>query len=270
MLDDKPGVSSTPQPADTGVNAANGTTETPANQSLMETLSDDQKAYLKGIGIENLDASNFGKVIDTAIKQKTSVSKSSKEIAELKAMLSSQGNTTNEQTTAPQEEFNTQPENSNYSEDRTPTQQPSAVGQSNGVTQNDLFDLSMMIQNNFPELVHDASTGALFDDLRIHGFFGINGIDKKSTYEYLTQKNAQAKELRELREFKKQITQGDATSSVQYVPTAGYKRSNEVTDMESAKNIIIRNMSGEDIDRAILNKAREILQQGALKDHPIR
>ena len=185
-------------------------------------------------------------------------------------MLSSRGNTANEQTTAPQEEFNTQPEESNYSEDLTPTQQPSTVGQSNGVTQNDLFDLSMMIQNNFPELVHDASTGALFDDLRIHGFFGINGIDKKSTYEYLTQKNAQAKELRELREFKKQITQGDATSGVQYVPTAGYKRSNEVTDMESAKDIIIRNMNGDNIDQATLNKAREILQQGALKDHPIR
>lgn len=261
MSDDKPGVQTTPKPESVGTDSANGTPETPASQSLMETLSDDQKAYLKGIGVESIDDVSVAKIIDTAIKQKASVSKSSREIAELKAMLSSRGQDTNEYEATPEPE--TTQTQRNYYDDQTPERQQPTVGHSNGVTENDLFDLSLMIQNNFPELVPQATDGSLFDDLRIHGYFGVEGINKKAAYEYLSKKNADAKELRELREFKKSHSRGAAGTDAQYRPTVDYSKDTDVASLDQAKNIVMNNISGKKVNPELLRKARALLQQDA-------
>lgn len=262
MSDDKPGVDSTPKPEAMGNSSAEGSQDAPASQNLMETLSDDQKAYLKGIGVNDISGETVAKIIDTAIKQKASVSKSSREIAELKAMLSSRGQESVEDTDDYEEQ--TQPENetSNYSSE-TPERKYPTSGQNSGVTQNDLFDLSLMIQNNFPELVAQATDGSLFDDLRIHGYFGVTGIDKKATYEYLSKKNAEAKELRELREFKKSHSRGAAGTDAQYRPQVDLAQGTSVSNVEEAKRIVMSNISGQKVNPELLRNARALLQQDA-------
>ena len=146
-------------------------------------LTDSQASYLKGLNIEDpTDAESIVKIIDSAIKQKASVSRMSGELSRANAKLAGQPEAQSER-----------------QEDRTPSE-PQPPKQ--GISDNDLFDLTQMVVG-FPELVDSAQDGSIFNELRQMGYFGTDGYDKKSVHEYLSRKNDAAKELRELREFKK-------------------------------------------------------------------
>lgn len=229
------------QPEEVGTSPA--VEETPAaNQNLLDKLSDDQRAYLKGIGVSEIDDTSVAKIIDTAIKQKLSVSKASQELAELKALMS-----------------NTQP----ASEETRPEQhEPQSAGQP--VTQNDLFDIALMVQNNFPELTAEASNGELFEDLTARGFFGVDGIKKKDIYDYLTKKNDLAKELRELREFKKSHSGNTGTTATYDPQVSPTSQITDVNDAQTAKDIMLRSLSGEKIDNSLIEKAKTYLYNDAL------
>lgn len=186
--------------------------EQPANPTV--EASDAVKSYLKGLGLESAPISEeLIKVAEAGIKQKASVSKLSLEKEQLLAQMTSRGEEPQVTEPEPVEE----PEKTQPATQPTPTAEPTTKG----VTANDLFDLSMMIQNSFPELVDEAQDGRLFKDLRQRGYFSANGINKKDIYDYLAQRNADAKELRELREFKQKMSQPNPNSNPAYAPQPG-------------------------------------------------
>lgn len=177
--------------APVGADAQPTQQEQPANPTV--EASEEVRSYLKGLGLESAPITDeLIKVAEAGMKQKASVSKLSFEKEQLLAKMASRG----EDTSIPepeQEPEPTQPE---------PQPKPMAEPTTKGVTDNDLFDLSRMIATEFPELVEQAQDGSLFRQLRQLGYFTANGIDKKSVYDYLYKQNSDAKELRELREFK--------------------------------------------------------------------
>lgn len=224
----------------------------PAPAEPTVALSDEQKAYLKGIGIEDLNSPEaIQKIIDTSIKQKSSVSKSSRELEELKARLSTQGKPTDVQ--IEDEEEDTPPATPPVT--ATPsagTDTPAAA--SNGVSDNDLFDLSRMF-NEFPELADEAQDGRIFGELRQLGYFGTSGINKQAIYNHLSTKNAQAKELRELREFKEKHSKPDPSSNPQPSQQLGVNLNGEM-NRDVARAIVL---SGPQTSR--YQEAREFLQK---------
>lgn len=186
--------------------------EQPANPTV--EASDAVKSYLKGLGLESAPISEeLIKVAEAGIKQKASVSRLSLEKEQLLAQMTSRG----------EEPQFTEPEPEQPAEQTPPATQPTPTAEptTKGVTANDLFDLSMMIQSSFPELLNEAQDGSLFKDLRQRGFFSAAGINKKDIYDYLSQKNADAKELRELREFKEKYSQPNPNTNPTYTPQAG-------------------------------------------------
>lgn len=179
--------------------------EQPANPTV--EASPEVQAYLKGLGLENTQLTpEFLKVAEAGLKQKTSVSKLSFEKQELLARLASQGKDTTDPVEPPTEPA-PQPR-----QQETPTP---------GVSDNELFDLARMIQTDFSEIAPQAEDGSLFAELRQLGYFTPQGINKKAVYDYLNAKNAQAKELRELREFKASHSQPDPNSNPMYNPAPG-------------------------------------------------
>lgn len=227
--------------------------EQPANPTV--EASDAVKAYLKGLGLESAPISEeLVKVAEAGIKQKASVSKLSLEKEQLLAQITSRGEDTTIVEPEPQpEETPTQPE---------PQPTPMAETMTKGVTPNDLFDLSMMIQTSFPELLDEAQDGRLFKDLRQRGFFSAKGINKKDIYDYLSVRNSEAKELRELREFKQKMSQPNPNNNPAYNPQPGVALNyqGEMTK-DYAHNLVL---SGDKQNKRYL-EALEFLRNDASK-----
>lgn len=226
--------------------------EQPANPTV--EASDAVKSYLKGLGLESAPISEeLIKVAEAGIKQKASVSKLSLEKEQLLAQMTSRG----------EEPQFTEPEPEKPAEPTPPATQPTPTAEqtTKGVTANDLFDLSMMIQSSFPELVDEAQDGRLFKDLRQRGYFSAAGINKKDIYDYLSQRNADAKELRELREFKAKMSQPNPNTNPAYAPKPGVDLGyqGEMTK-EFAHNLV---MSGQRSNKRY-GEALEFLRKDAM------
>lgn len=223
------------KPVDPGTPTEGADTSSQQNQEKAATPSvevpENVSAYLKGLGLEGAQVTpELIKVAEAGMKQKESVSKMSLEKEELLARLASQGKDTSEPEPQTQEE-ETQPT----------TSTPASQEDTNiiGVTPNDLFDLSRMITTEFKEIAPQAEDGSLFRELRQLGYFTSKGIDKKAVYDYLAVKNSQAKELRELREFKQKYSQPDPSAAPQYNPTPGVKLKEGELTKEMAHQIVL-------------------------------
>lgn len=238
--------------APAGTDAQPTQPEQPANPTV--EASDAVKSYLKGLGLESAPISEeLIKVAEAGIKQKASVSKLSLEKEQLLAQMTSRGE--EPQFTEPEPEKPAEP--TPPATPATPTQEQTTKG----VTANDLFDLSMMIQSSFPELVDEAQDGRLFKDLRQRGYFSAAGINKKDIYDYLSQRNADAKELRELREFKAKYSQPNPNTNPAYTPKPGVDLGyqGEMTK-EFAHNLV---MSGQRSNKRY-GEALEFLRKDAM------
>jgi len=219
----------------------------PANPSV--EMSDSVKSYLKGLGLEGVQATpELVKVAEAGMKQKESVSRKSLEVEQLMARLASQGKDTSEPVleTAEQPVQPTQPQ--------TPTETTAQIG----VSDNDLFDLARMVTTDFKELSDSAQDGSLFKELRQLGYFTAKGIDKKAVYDYLAVKNAQAQELRELREFKQKYSQPDPTTNPQYNATPGINMSGAMTH-DLAHAIALQGASNQRYNEAVAYLRKEVL-----------
>lgn len=224
--------------------------EQPANPKV--EASDEVRSYLKGLGLENASISEeLIKVAEAGMKQKASVSKLSLEKEQLLAKMTSTG----QDTSIPEpEESQTQPE---------PTPQPTeSAPMTRGVSDNDLFDLSRMITTEFQDIAPLAEDGSIFRELRQLGYFTANGIDKKSVYEYLAQRNSQAKELRELREFKQKYGQPDPNANPTYNAQPGVSLS---ATGEMSKDMAHAIVLSGDRSNSRYAEALEFLRKTAVK-----
>lgn len=207
--DGKPEAPVTQPTAPAGTDAQPQVQEAPANPAV--EVSDPVRSYLKGLGLENVAATpELVKVAEAGMKQKESVSRISYEKEQLLARLESQGKDTSD------------PEPQAPAQTTAPAPAPQEATATVGVTDNDLFDLAQMINTNFKDLSTEAQDGSLFRELRQLGYFTAQGINKKAVYDYLAAKNAQAQELRELREFKQRYSQPNPADNPAYMPTPGY------------------------------------------------
>ena len=184
------------------------------------------KSYLKGLGLDNAQVTpEFLKLAEAGMKQKTSVSKLSLEKEQLLARLEGQGV---HETPAVEEEPR-EPE-----VQQPAAEEPKATG---NISDNDLFRLSRTIATDFPELSDLAQDGSLFRELRQLGYFKASGINERETYNYLAAKNAQLTELRELREFKQQHSQPDASTNPAYNPRPGLNMDGDMNE-QLARSIV--------------------------------
>lgn len=184
--------------------------EQPANPTV--EASPEVQSYLKGLGLENTPVTaELVKLAEAGMKQKASVSRLSLEKEQLLAKMSSQG-VSEPAYQAPEQTPPAQPQ----MPPEAPQQTTTNTSTSRGVTDNDLFDLSRMIATEFQEIAPLAEDGSLFRDLRQLGYFTNEGIDKKAVYDYLNARNSQAKELRELREFKEKYGQPNPNENPAY------------------------------------------------------
>lgn len=256
MSNEKPVEDTSQKPDGAGAPAAEGKENQPADHqsNLLESLSEDHRGYLKGIGIEEFNSESLQKLVDSAQKQKQSVSQKSLELEQLKAQLQSQGKSVEvpEETPAP---IQTQ-----APETQAPVATPEPSTPVRGVTENDLFDLSMTINRDFPELRDEAADGRLFAELRQFGYFGVEGINKKQVYEHLTRKHAQAKELAELRAFKEKYSQPDPSLNPTYNPGSTISGKQEKTP-DWARQVVAASINGQNVDEKTLIEARSILQK---------
>ena len=226
-----------------------------ANPSV--EVSDSVRSYLKGLGLENVNATEeLVKVAEAGMKQKESVSRLSLEKEEILARLASQGKDTSEPEVTPEEPAQPAPEQTPAS---VPT--PKETQDVIGVSSNDLFDLSRMITTEFKEISQEAQDGSLFKELRQLGYFTAKGIDKKAVYDYLAKKNAQAAELRELREFKQKYGQPDPSNAPVYNPVPGANLKEGEMNAEAAHAIVLAG----DHKNPRYADAVAFLQQQALK-----
>lgn len=244
----------TTTPAGTGMQPTQS--EQPANPTV--EASDEVRSYLKGLGLESVPVTEeLVKVAEAGMKQKASVSKLSFEKEQLLAKMTSRG----EYATVPEQkpaENKTEPETPSATP-QTPTED---VQMTRGVSDNDLFDLSRMIATEFKEIAPLAEDGSLFRDLRQLGYFTSRGIDKKAVYDYLAQRNAQAQELRELREFKAKYSQPNPNSNPAYnaQPGVNLGYTGEMTG-QIAHDIV---MSGDRSNKRY-GEALEFLRKEAFK-----
>ena len=259
---EKPVDTTTPEPTPAGAEGAQGAAAPSADHqsNFLESLSDEGKSYLKGLGIESFDGEALAKIVDSSIKQKSSVSDKSRELEELKARLASQGKPVD---TTPEPAADPNPAPNTPSED--PAQPvapsgPSTPAQGAGVTQNDLFDLSIMINSQFPELVEEAADGRLFAELRQFGYFGVEGINKKEVFDHLTRKHSAAKELKELREIKAKYEAANEEENPTYNPY-GTPAGSGTKDATWARQVVIASVNGGQVEAKDLNEARDILQK---------
>jgi hypothetical protein len=212
------------QPTATPGSEAQPTEQKPANPTV--EMSDSVKSYLKGLGLEGVQATpELVKVAEAGMKQKESVSRKSQEVETLLARLASQGKDTSE----PEPITSSQEQTTTPQTTSTQFQQPTETTGQIGVSDNDLFDLARMVTTDFKELSESAQDGSLFRELRQLGYFTSKGIDKKAVYDYLAGKNAAAQELRELREFKQKYSQPNPNANPMYNATPGI-------NMEGAMN----------------------------------
>lgn len=239
--------------APAGTEAQQPEEKQPANPSV--EVSDSVKSYLKGLGLENAQATpELVKLAEVGMKQKESVSKKSLEVEQLLARLESQGKDTTIPETESQEAPKQEPEKT------TPEPAPQATEAKIGVSDNDLFELARMISSDFKELVDGAQDGSIFRELRQLGYFTSKGINKKEIYEYLSKKNAAAQELRELREFKEKYEKPDPNAAPQYNAAPGIN-SDAKMDSQLAHAIVL---SG-DRENKRYNEALQFLRTEAAK-----
>lgn len=234
------------EPTATPGSEAQPTEQKPANPTV--EMSDSVKSYLKGLGLEGVQATpELVKVAEAGMKQKESVSRKSQEVETLLARLASQGKDATEPTPeAPVEPQPAQPQ--------TPPETTAQIG----VSDNDLFDLARMVTTDFKELSDSAQDGSLFRELRQLGYFTSKGIDKKAVYDYLTAKNAQAQELRELREFKQKYSQPDPTSNPVYNATPGINMEGTMSH-DLAHTIALQGPQNKRYQEALAYLRKEVL-----------
>lgn len=240
-------------PADMPTDTQGSASQQPAEQTANPTVevSDSVKSYLKGLGLEGVQATpELVKVAEAGMKQKESVSKKSFEVEQLLARLESQGKDTSTPVQEPEP----------VKETTTPEPAPQATEAKIGVSDNDLFELARMINSDFAELSEGAQDGSLFRELRQLGYFTSKGINKKEIYDYLSQRNAQAKELRELREFKAKYERPDPNSAPQYNAMPGLDQ-NAKMDSQLAHSIVL---SG-DTQNKRYSEALQFLRGEAMK-----
>ena len=241
------------EPAGTGTQP---TEQKPANPTV--EMSDSVKSYLKGLGLEGVQATpELVKVAEAGMKQKESVSRKSQEVETLLARLASQGKDTSEpepinksitsgEQNTPAQTVSTQP------------QQPTETTGQIGVSDNDLFDLARMVTTDFKELSESAQDGSLFKELRQLGYFTSKGIDKKAVYDYLAGKNAAAQELRELREFKEKYSQPNPNANPIYNVTPGINMEGTM-DHNLAHTIALQGPQSKRYQEAISFLRKEVL-----------
>lgn len=260
MSQEKPEGSEVQKPVDAGAPTANGTGTPPADPVVEAT--DAQLAHLKGLGLEDVKLTpELLKVVDVDIKQKATVSELSRTNAEYKVRLESQGKPSEivedpEPTPAPAPQPIATPP--------TPAPNP-AQEHSSGISENDLFDLSRDIARDFPAVSKAAEEGELvFDELRARGFFGVQGYNKKDIYAYLGTREAQLKEIQELREFKQKHAQPDAKAQPTYDFTKPIAKDVPMNE-DLARATVMAAVKGQQVDERTLNDAREFLQKNITK-----
>ena len=234
------------EPTATPGSEAQPTEQKPANPTV--EMSDSVKSYLKGLGLEGVQATpELVKVAEAGMKQKESVSRKSQEVETLLARLASQGKDATEP--APEAPVEPQP-----AQPQTPPETTAQIG----VSDNDLFDLARMVTTDFKELSESAQDGSLFRELRQLGYFTSKGIDKKAVYDYLTAKNAQAQELRELREFKQKYSQPDPTANPVYNATPGINMEGAMSH-DLAHAIALQGPQSKRYEEALAYLRKEVL-----------
>lgn len=169
------GGNATPPPAPDVKPAENtpaGTPQSPATP--FDSLTDDQKKYLKGQGIESLDSESLLKLVNHA-------QSSQKTAADLKNRLDAATSAINPQVPAVQ---SSQPQ---------PNIAP--IPASDGIDSVQAFTLSSSLALSFPELKDDFVSGKFYKDmqeqgipLQANGSINLNGITR---YAALAQKEAQ-------------------------------------------------------------------------------
>lgn len=215
----------TPAPATEAEATASQPAQEPVSANPTVEVPTEVKSYLKGLGLDNAQVTpEFLKLAEAGMKQKTSVSKLSLEKEQLLARLEGQGvheEPVQEEVRAPE------------------IQQPAAEESkaTGSISDNDLFRLSRTIATDFPELSDLAQDGSLFRELRQLGYFKASGINEREIYSYLSDKNAQFKELRELREFKEQHSQFDSSTNPAYNPRPGLNMDGDMNE-QLARNIV--------------------------------
>ena len=242
------------QPTATPGSEAQQTEQKPANPTV--EMSDSVKSYLKGLGLEGVNATpELVKVAEAGMKQKESVSRKSQEVETLLARLASQGKDTSEPAPITSSEqtpaFETQTQS-------TQPQQPTETTGKIGVSDNDLFDLARMVTTDFKELSESAQDGSLFKELRQLGYFTSKGIDKKAVYDYLAGKNAAAQELRELREFKEKYSQPNPNANPMYNATPGINMEGPMNH-DLAHSIALQGPQGKRYQEAVAFLRKEVL-----------
>ena len=243
------------QPTATPGSEAQPTEQKPANPTV--EMSDSVKSYLKGLGLEGVQATpELVKVAEAGMKQKESVSRKSQEVETLLARLASQGKDTSE----PESNNNSITSGEQTQNQTVPTQpqQPTETTGQIGVSDNDLFDLARMVTTDFKELSESAQDGSLFKELRQLGYFTSKGIDKKAVYDYLAGKNAAAQELRELREFKEKYSQPNPNANPIYNATPGINMDGPMTH-DLAHSIALQGPQGKRYQEAVAFLRKEVL-----------
>lgn len=255
-------VGANPAPESVEGNATSNV-ETPS-VDLMSGLSDKEKSYMKGLGINEINAETLQKLVHSGLAQKDSVSKLSREKAEYEAMLASRGESTVNGLSNQSQSNSVQPEAMVL---ETPMGEASEElkqepQRTTGVTKNDIWDLSLMINREFPELIDRATNGEIFNELTMRGYFGADGIDKKAVYEYLSRENATAKEFRELKEKVAEYEKANQ-SEPQYNPQATIN--NGVRDLNWANAVLRQNLTNPgSVDFNDLNEATIMIQSSLL------
>ena len=241
------------QPTESAGTGTQQTEQKPANPTV--EMSDSVKSYLKGLGLEGVQATpELVKVAEAGMKQKESVSRKSQEVETLLARLASQGKDTSEpEPITSGEEQTTTPQT-------TPTQpqQPTETTGKIGVSDNDLFDLARMVTTDFKELSESAQDGSLFKELRQLGYFTSKGIDKKAVYDYLAGKNAAAQELRELREFKEKYSQPNPSANPIYNAAPGINMEGTMNH-DLAHHIALQGPQSKRYQEAVAFLRKEVL-----------
>lgn len=241
------------QPTESVGTESQPTEQKPANPTV--EMSDSVKSYLKGLGLEGVQATpELVKVAEAGMKQKESVSRKSQEVETLLARLASQGKDTSEPVSITSGDINQPQQTSQPTQPQQPTETKAEIG----VSDNDLFDLARMVMTDFKELGDSAQDGSLFKELRQLGYFTSKGIDKKAVYDYLAGKNAAAQELRELREFKEKYSQPNPNVNPMYNATPGINMEGKM-DHNLAHTIALQGASNKRYNEALAFLRKEVL-----------
>jgi hypothetical protein len=166
----------------------------------LEELDESYRDHLKGLSIEKIDKETIKKIIESSMAQKKSVSNKSRELVEkdkeienLRQILEGQSQIEDDT-----DEIDTPPSD--------PVKPSGSPSQHIAVTENDLFDIFKDYSRDFPELAATADTSEIVNELKAFGYLTADGFNKARIFDHLSARNKQARELKELREFKEQYS----------------------------------------------------------------